>query len=458
MTPALATLLCFGCIACLLWIDRGRGEGVSGAVWIPLLWMFFAGSRFASQWWDLGPPVAAGAEAFSDGSPFDRNVFLALVISGTLVLLHRRLSWSTLIKRNAWIFLFFLFCAASILWSDDPFISFKRWVKGFGNLVMALVLATDKRPYEALGFVLRRLGFVLLPLSILFIRYYPDLGRLYHMGQPMFTGVTFQKNTLGQLCMLVGVYVGWYVLLRRLEPRAAPDRARLTATLTLVPMLAWLLYTAQSATAIVLMLAAISFFLLVRLPTFHRNPNRLLVVGIAIVGLYLVLEQFFGIKDSVIRMLGREPDLTDRTPVWELVLGMATHPLIGAGYESFWSGQRLTEIWTRIGDPSGGIIQAHNGYIDLYLNLGVIGLALLVAAIISGLLSAQRHLRTGFKHSALRIAIILTAVGYNYTEAAYKPLNNVFILLLFSILEMERSNGLRHQSQAARPVIAGRSA
>ena len=44
---------------------------------------------------------------------------------------------------------------------------------------MVLVILTEKRPYEAVGVILRRLAFLLLPLSVLFIRYYPDLGREY---------------------------------------------------------------------------------------------------------------------------------------------------------------------------------------------------------------------------------------------------------------------------------------
>jgi len=83
---------------------------------------------------------------------------------------------------------------------------------------MALVILTERRPYEALGFVMRRLAFVLMPLSVLFIRFYPELGRQYHQGIPMLTGVAFSKNSLGQLCMLLGIYFCWELLLGRLKP------------------------------------------------------------------------------------------------------------------------------------------------------------------------------------------------------------------------------------------------
>ena len=448
MIGQLATLICILGIAYLFWIDRKQAEGVSTAAWIPLIWMLFAGSRFPSQWLDLGSPVALAAEAYNDGSPIDRNVFLVLFIAGVWVLFQRRLNWRALFVDNAWVWLFFLYAAVSVSWSDDPFIAFKRWVKGFGGLVMALVILTDPRPYEALALVLRRMAYVLLPLSVLFIKYFPDLGREYHMGIPMYTGVAFQKNTLGQLCLLLGIYFCWELLLRRKNPATQGRQVPLTINLFVLPALVWLLYMAQSATSLALMFFAVAFFLLVRLPSFAKHPGRLLGMGVLIVATLGFLEAQFEIKDSFIRLLGREPDLTDRAPVWELVLSMVPHPLVGAGYESFWSGDRLIYIWQHLGFESGGIIQAHNGYIETYLNLGLIGVALLGISIVAGLLKARRQLNSEYTYAVLRIAFILTAVIYNYTEAAYKPLNNVFVLLLFSILDV------RGREEATRPALA----
>jgi O-antigen ligase len=90
---------------------------------------------------------------------------------------------------------------------------------------------------------------------------------------------------------------------------------------------------------------------------------------------------------------------------------------------------------------SGGAGQAHNGYIDTYLNLGIIGVFLLLAAILTGVVDAQRRLEREYAHSVLRVALILVAISYNYTEAAFKPLNNVFVLLLVSIIQVPRFAG-----------------
>ena len=50
------------------------------------MWMFFCGSRFASQWLDLGPPESMDVVSYDEDSPLDRNVFLALMFAGIAVL------------------------------------------------------------------------------------------------------------------------------------------------------------------------------------------------------------------------------------------------------------------------------------------------------------------------------------------------------------------------------------
>lgn len=427
-------MLCLAGIGYLFWADRGRAKDVSTAVWIPLLWMFFAASRYPTQWWDLGSPIANSVADYGDGSPMDRYVFLLLIVAGIWVLLRREVSWSTMAKKNFWILLFFVFAALSLLWADEPFVAFKRWVKGVGTVVMALLLLTEKRPYEALGVILRRLGFILLPLSVLFIKYFPELGRMYHMGLPSFTGITMQKNGLGQLCMLVAIYFSWLVLLRRWAPVGSTYRPPLSVALVVIATLVWLLYLAQSATAIGVTVAMTVMFAVSALRYFAQHPNRLATFGILLAVLVPVLDHYLKLKDSVIRLLGRQPDLTDRVPLWDLVLERIPNVWIGAGYESFWIPDRVREIGSQLGFSNGGLDQAHNGYIDLYANLGLVGVSLLLLAILGGLLRVRAKLRDDYAHAMLLLAFILMALLYNYTEAAFQPLNNVFVLLLFSIL------------------------
>ena len=113
------------------------------------------------------------------GNPFDRNIYLGLTTLGVLVLCQRMVEWAGFIKRNRVIFIFLVYCALSILWSDHPFISLKRWVKSMGQVVAILIVLTEQNPIEGLRLVMRRVAVVLAPLSVVLIKYYPHLAVQY---------------------------------------------------------------------------------------------------------------------------------------------------------------------------------------------------------------------------------------------------------------------------------------
>ena len=394
--------------------------------------MFLAGSRYVSQWLNLlGVPVTS-ADVFLEGSPIDRSIFLILILAGVIILVRRKLNWSDLITKNAWIWLFFIFGAISILWSDYPFVSFKRWIKALGNVIMVLVILTEERPYEAIGVILRRLAFLLLPLSVLFIKYYPDLGRAYHMGRPMFTGVALQKNGLGQICLLSGIYFSWNLLLTRREGIELGRRLHFSIYLITLPMIAWLLYKANSATSLACMVVAVGLFVVARQPAVNREPRRILALGIACIMLFGLLELTFDMSGAVISMLGRDPTLTTRVPMWKDLLAMAKNPIVGFGYESFWLGARrlfMDEHW-------GITTQAHNGYLEMYLNLGLIGLFFLLGWILSGLRKVASHLEIYYPGAMLRLCFIVVVVLYNWVEATFYGVNNMWALFIFGIMNV----------------------
>jgi len=300
-----------------------------------------------------------------------------------------------------------------------------------GNAIMALVILTDKRPYEAIGVILRRIGFIVVPLSVLFIKYYPELGRTYHMGLPMFTGVAFQKNSLGQLCLITGIYFCWSLFCRKWDESG--KQLHLSIYLIILPMTVWLFHIADSATALACMALTICILIISRSRFMARNPQRLITFGVVIISTLGLGELMFGIKDMIITLLGREPDLTDRVPIWNELLKINQDPIFGVGYESFWLGERLNYIWERTGTH---IRQSHNGYLDLYLNIGAIGLFLLIMSIIVGGIKAIKHLNYEYDNAILRTIFIITVVIYNWTEASFQPLNNLFVLLLFSIFQV----------------------
>jgi exopolysaccharide production protein ExoQ len=436
MPPQLALLICIIIILYLFWVDRKKVEGVSRAIWIPIIWMFLDASRYVSQWLGLGTPNVS-ADALLEGSPVDRAVFTGLIIAGLLVLRQRKISWTSLFTKNPWIWLYFVFGALSFIWSDYPFVSFKRWIKGLGNVVMILVVLTEERPYLAIGVILRRLAFLLLPLSVLFIKYYPELGRAYHMGRPMYTGVGFQKNALGQICLLSGVYFSWNLLLGRRVESEPGHRLHYSVYFLILPMITWLLYMANSATSLACTIVAIGIFVVGRQPAIENKPQRILYLGIGCAALFAIMEYAFGVKDSIIFMLGRNPDLTGRHQIWENYLALVRNPIVGYGYESFYLSVQLQDVTEQIRST-------HNGYLEMYLNLGIIGVLFVLGWILSGLRKVHRQLGTDYPAAMLRLGFIAVVTLYSWTEATFAGVSNMWSLLLFAAMSIPGKEEVAH--------------
>ena len=376
------------------------------------------------------PELGWPADLYLEGSPLDAFILAGLLAAGLAVLFARRRSARTFLRANGPLLVFFFYCAVSVLWSDYPFVAFKRWTKAFGDLVMVLVVLTDPEPTGAVKRLLARTGFVLIPLSILLIKYYPDLGRQYSVwtGAAYNVGVSTQKNGLGQLCLIFGLGSLWYLL----EALRGGDRGRpagpLIANGAILAMALWLFWMAQSATSFGCFLIGGGLMAVTSLCTVARKPAvvRLLVGAVLFVVLYgLILHPAAGLTEAV----GRDPTLTGRTEMWDQLLQLKVDPWLGAGYESFWLGPRTNEISRYYQHVN----QAHNGYIEVFLNLGWAGVALLGLVMAWGFRNVVRVLCRDPEAGRLKLAFFVVAVVYNLTEHAFRELHPVWIVFLLAI-------------------------
>ena len=130
--------------------------------------------------------------------------------------------------------------------------------------------------------------------------------------------------------------------------------------------------------------------------------------------------------------LGRDATLTGRLDIWEMVLGMVTNPLIGTGYESFWLGDRLEKCWIIYESTN----QAHNGYIEIYINLGLIGLSLLIGVLVSTYRKVSKALLFDFDFAKFRMAFLAVTLIYNITEFAFKGFCFMFFIFLLIAVDV----------------------
>src|SRR5579863_6919101 len=203
MNPSLATLICASGIAGLFYLDRDSSLRTSKALWLPVVWLWIVGSRAVSAWLGVTP---TGANVQLEGSPLDAAVLGALSVTAIGVLIRRNRQARKLLAANWPILIYFLYCLISVAWSYHPDVSFKRWIKAIGDPALVLIVVTDGKPIAAFSRLISRAGFLLLPTSLLLIKYYGDLGRGYTPdGAPENTGVTDNKNSLGLIVFLLSL-------------------------------------------------------------------------------------------------------------------------------------------------------------------------------------------------------------------------------------------------------------
>jgi exopolysaccharide production protein ExoQ len=433
MSPSLATLVYACGIAGLFYLDRDKSVRTSKALWLPVIYLWIIGSRPISDWLGMAPP--ADADVQMDGSPVDRTFFLILLIAALGVLVHRGPRTLKVLNANWPILAFYLFCLLSVIWSDFSAVSFKRWTKAIVDVAMVVIIVTDGQPVAALRRLFARIGFLLIPLSLLYIKYYPALGRQYDpwTGSQFNTGVTLNKNMLGSITYLLLLGASWRLIALLQTDKSAPDRTRqLLAQAILLVMGIYLLSITNSSTSSMCFAIGVTLLLFTSLGYVKRHPAAVHVFVCTLLVGFIGAIALSG-SGGVAHALGRDSTFSGRTDIWADVIPLAQNPLVGAGFESFWLSpyvhQRLAILM-----PGLPLNEAHNGYIEIYLELGFVGLALLLLVLFDGYRRSVRAFHREPALASLFIAYIMTIMIYCLTEAGFRMVGAIWVFLLLSVL------------------------
>jgi exopolysaccharide production protein ExoQ len=413
MPPFIALSVCLVLLLALLRYDPARGPRAEWALWVPIIWLIIIFSRLPSQW--LGTTAASAAEAMEEGNWLDRGVYLILLLVAISVLAKRSLNWGALLASNSTLTLVLLFGLLSVAWSDFPGVSLRRWIRDLGIYLIVLVVLSNPRPLAAIDFVIRRVCYILVPLSVVLVKYYPGIGVGYESwtGTPMYVGVAQGKNGLGVLCLVSGIFFFWDIMRRWSQRRNKATRRTILVDMAFLGLTLWLLNLSRSATSQLCLLIGCLVVVAMHSKSVNARPLWLKIAIPASICLYLALEFSFGITGAVTAMLGRDSKLTGRTDLWDAVLPMNPNFLLGAGYESFWLGDRLRVLWAAFW---WGPNQAHNGYLEIYLNLGLVGLLLVGAFLLTSYQRIWRPTNT-VDFASFSAAIWTIMLLHNVTEA-----------------------------------------
>lgn len=428
-------LLAFAAVLIQLYYHDGKDRPlVSRSTWIVVLWTIIYGSRPITEWFSQSGGRAILPDSVDEGNSTEALISLSFLFVGCVALFRRNIRWDRVLKDNVAVVVFYVFWWLSILWSDYPLITFKRLLKESSVIIMTLLMLTELAPGEAIRAICVRGSYLCIPLSVLLIRYFPEWGRAYvgyDRSEVMWVGVATHKNTLGVLAMVGAIFLLWDVLesWRKRAPRIS--WSLMVPRITTLGLCWYLLSIVNSVTS--LLCAALGSVLLVALhvTSIKNRQRRLELVGVSVLAVVLLLDSFVGIKEDFLNAMGRDPTLTTRTEIWPMLVELQPNAVVGAGFNTFWAGERLRISFEKF----GGIFQAHNGYLETYLNGGLVGVGLLSGILVVAYLQIRKRLVFDAPEAGIRLVLLVIAVVYNYSEASFNKSGVLWLLTSFAIMQ-----------------------
>ena len=326
LPPRLVSFLTLVFIVFLFWQDTRQRPNVTRALWIPTLWMFLIASQPLTYWLRLaGIPIIGGS--FEEGNPIDAVVYLTLTFAGLYVINQRGVSLSEFAQNNQWVTIFFIYCFLAIFWSDFPLVSFKRWIKIIGHPVMVLVIFSELDTIDTVVTLLKRVAYVVLPVSILWIKSYPQLGResAEWGGSMSNCGITVGKNSLGCISSIFALVFVWHLLRVLRTEKSSSRRNEIRLITVLLLMVGYCLWKAHSATSWLSLIAAALVMVFLGFRTVNMRLIGTYAVAAAVV---LVIAQFtFDVYGKIVAVSGHEATLEGRSRLWEDVTGVTSRAL-----------------------------------------------------------------------------------------------------------------------------------
>lgn len=125
-------------------------------------------------------------------------------------------------------------------------------------------------------------------------------------------------------------------------------------------------------------------------------------------------------------------NLTGRLPLWDVIVSeISENPWLGVGFAAFWNPSNYDLIEQSVGFPA---VSAHNGFLDIMLNTGAVGLAILVAFCLCALLTAGRRALSGDPMGWLAFLLLLFYVLQNLTSSVFTEFYELNLMVVLATL------------------------
>ncbi len=255
--------------------------------------------------------------------------------------------------------------AASAAWSQSPITTIHYALYLFVDVAFAFYLVRRFQPGQQMQ-LFQMLGWVVMTLTFVLAIFFPQYGIDHRQTEYAWQGMFSNKNSCAQVIAM-------------LIPAALFDDRRgsvcfLSRVLFTVAGLVILALT-KSRTGWVMGGVVIAFWVFSKLLTRVRKRERILSLFAGVFLAAIVAAVGAAYAPLLLGLLGKDASLTGRLDIWKSVIGAAMkRVLLGYGYHAFWtaSGGGLS-----VGAGLHAVIpHSHNGFLDVWLETGIVGLGL----------------------------------------------------------------------------------
>jgi exopolysaccharide production protein ExoQ len=390
-------------------------------LYVVLALVYFTGAIIPTV---MGLKPGGEAIGFSDIRLLLLEITIYIVMVFFLLLRFNRAT--RLILPQLWLSALLVWTVASVAWSEDPERTIKKAIVVCFTTVFGIYFGTCFTLRQQMRFVAVALG-VLAVLSALCAVLLPHYGVTNGTeyagaaGAGAWKGVFQTKNQLGKAMVLMCICCVCLWSSRQARRSSIAFMFILAVTLLVLSR------AAASAVALIFLLSLVPLIRILRWRASNLVP-AVLAISVAFAGIAT-----FVVDNSatLLALLGRNATLTGRIPLWGVVLrSISRRPFLGYGYAGFWKGMHGPSAYVRE-SVGWDVPHAHNGFLDVWLDLGAVGLILFSMLLFTSFLRAVRTFRDGHGYDSLWPLMVLSCMLlFNLTESTALLPNSLYWILL----------------------------
>lgn len=347
-------------------------------------------------------------------NPIARLAFFPMYGLVLLLMLVRFPHFLRVVAFNPLLVTCLLWCGLSFLWSIDTQLTFRRAVALLMTTIFGILLATRYNWKE----LVQQYAYLFLSLaviSVLVVIISPARGIMSEIHIGAWRGIWVEKNYLGgQMSRGLIVMMCAFAM--------APSRGWIW--IPAGALCFFLVIMSTSKTALIVALLSIGTFITLRL--FRRFPFlRIPVLYAIIAGAVLFAGIMTFAPDFFFDLIGKERTLTGRTDIWKLLIqSIKQKPLLGYGYGVYWADPLGPSYYVR-SILEWGVPTAHNGWIETWLSVGVIGVILFGVHLFASIVLCLWKIFRGGVETYWAVLTILSFTIFTLSESSVLQQNDI---------------------------------